>query len=172
VAVNISAVEFRHLDFLAGVTRILAETGLAPRYLEMEVTEGILMHDAAASASLLAALKDMGIRLAIDDFGTGYSSLSYLRSFPIDTLKIDRSFVSDISLQGGDTTIVTAIIAMGRNLNQKVVAEGVETLDQLRFLRARCCDEGQGYQFSRPLSAGDFGRMLGDSPRLPDRNGH
>lgn len=160
VAVNISAVEFRQKGFLEGVALILDETGLAPAYLELELTESILMQDAEASASVLETLKTMGVKLAIDDFGTGYSSLSYLQRFPIDTLKIDRSFVRDIITDADAATIVSAVIGMGRNLQQRVIAEGVETSEQLTFLRAHQCDEGQGFLFSRPLSAEDFGRLL------------
>ena len=160
VAVNISAIEFRHKDFIEGVALILKDTGLNPRYLELELTESILMHEAEASAVVLQALKAMGVRLAIDDFGTGYSSLSYLKRFPVDTLKIDQSFVRDIVTDPDDGTIVRAIIGMGKNLNQRVIAEGVETPEQLAFLRARQCDEGQGFLFHHPLSAGDFGQLL------------
>ncbi len=169
VAVNISAIEFRHKDFLAGVARILKETGLNPRYLELELTESILMQDAEASATTLQALKAMGVRLAIDDFGTGYSSLSYLKRFPIDTLKIDQSFVRDIATDPDDGTIVSAIIGMGRNLNQRVIAEGVETHAQLEFLSARHCNDGQGFLFQPPLAADDFRQFLehGASP-LPE----
>ena len=160
MAVNISAIEFRHKDFLTGVALILKETGLNPRYLELELTESILMQDAAASEATLHALKLMGVRLAIDDFGTGYSSLSYLKRFPIDTLKIDQSFVRDITTDPDDRTIVSAIIGMGKNLNQKVIAEGVETPEQLEFLHARQCDVVQGFLFHKPLSAEDFGQLL------------
>jgi diguanylate cyclase (GGDEF)-like protein/PAS domain S-box-containing protein len=160
VAVNISSIEFRHKDFLAGVALILKETGLSPRYLELELTESILMQDVEASTIVLQALKAMGVRLAIDDFGTGYSSLSYLKRFPIDTLKIDQSFVRDIATDPDEGTIVGAIIGMGKNLNQHVIAEGVETPEQLAFLRARHCDEGQGFLFHKPQSAEDFERLL------------
>ena len=160
VAVNISAVEFRHKRFLEGVALILKETGLPPRYLELELTESILMQDAESAESVLEALKAMGVQLAIDDFGTGYSSLSYLKRFPIDTLKIDQSFVRDIATDADGATIVSAVIAMGRNLKQRVIAEGVETPEQLAFLRTQQCDEGQGFHFSHPLSAGDFARLL------------
>ncbi|PKO49572.1 MAG: hypothetical protein CVU28_15730, partial [Betaproteobacteria bacterium HGW-Betaproteobacteria-21] len=153
-------VEFRHKDFLSGVALILAETGLAPGYLELELTEGILMHDAEASVSVLQALKAMGVQLAIDDFGTGYSSLSYLRRFPIDTLKIDQTFVHDIGAQTDDATIVSAVIGMGINLRQRVIAEGVETHEQLAFLRTRLCDEGQGFLFSHPLPPDDVVRWF------------
>ncbi len=169
VAVNISAVEFRHKNFLEGVALVLKETGLAPRYLELELTESILMHDAKSSASVLEALKAMGIRLAIDDFGTGYSSLSYLKRFPIDTLKIDQSFVRDIATDADDATIVSAVIGMGRNLKQRVIAEGVETHEQLAFLRALQCDEGQGFFFSHPLPVEDFSRLLVTGYHEPPR---
>jgi len=138
----------------------LKETGLAPHYLELELTESILMHDAESSVSVLQSLKAMGVQLAIDDFGTGYSSLSYLKRFPIDTLKIDQSFVRDIVTDVDDATIVAAVIGMGKHLKQRVVAEGVETHAQLEFLRTRKCDEGQGFHFSPPVSAEDFARLL------------
>jgi diguanylate cyclase (GGDEF)-like protein/PAS domain S-box-containing protein len=173
VAVNISAVEFRNKGFLEGVALILKETGLPPRYLELELTETILMHDADSSLGLLEALKAMGVRLAIDDFGTGYSSLSYLKRFPIDTLKIDQSFVHDIPADADDATIVSAVIGMGKNLNHRVIAEGVETHEQLAFLRAQGCDEGQGFLFSHPLSAADLGLRLETGDTLRSQNeGH
>ncbi len=170
VSANTSAVEFRHADFLEGVALILKETGLAPRYLELELTESVLMHDAESSVAVLEALKGMGVRLAIDDFGTGYSSLSYLQRFPIDTLKIDQSFVRKIDTGANDTTIVSAVIGMGKGLKQRVIAEGVETPGQLEFLRSKGCDEGQGFHFSHPLCAEDFVRLLvaGDD-ELPGR---
>ncbi len=157
VAVNISAVEFQGTDFLEGVRTTLRETRLDPRYLELELTESVLMQNAGSSAPALVALKAIGVRLAIDDFGTGYSSLSYLQKFPIDTLKIDQSFVREItagSLSHG--TIVSAIINMGKTLKQRVVAEGIETGEQLAFLQRQHCGEGQGFHFSRPLSAEEF----------------
>lgn len=160
VSVNISAVEFRHRGFLEGVAKILKETGILPSYLELEVTESVLMTDAESTAALLASLKAMGMQLAIDDFGTGYSSLSYLKRFPIDTLKIDQSFVQDIASDPDDASIVSAMISMGKNLKQRVVAEGVETEAQLAFLRQLHCDEGQGFLFGRPLPAAEFARLL------------
>lgn len=160
VAVNISAVEFRHKNFLPCLENLLNETGLPPYLLELELTERILMQDAEMSTSVLHAIKSMGIQLAIDDFGTGYSSLSYLKRFPIDTLKIDQSFVRDITNDSSDATIVSAVIGMGRNLNHRVVAEGVETPEQLDFLKEHQCEEGQGFQFSHPLAADDFARLL------------
>jgi EAL domain-containing protein (putative c-di-GMP-specific phosphodiesterase class I) len=160
VAVNISAIEFQHKDFLAGVRAILKDTRLEARYLELELTESVLMQDVESTSYVLKELKNMGVKLAIDDFGTGHSSLSYLRRFPIDTLKIDQSFVHDISTDPNDATIVNAVIGMGKNLKQRVVAEGVETQEQLAFLQARHCDEGQGYLFSRPIVAEEFAKLL------------
>lgn len=160
VSVNISAVEFRHVNFFEGVAAILDETGMDPAYLELELTESILMHDAENSAQVLEKLKAMGIQLAIDDFGTGYSSLSYLNRFPIDTLKIDQSFVRDMASNPDNAAIISAVIGMGRNLKQRVVAEGVETGEQLAFLCHQHCDEGQGFLFSHPLPAEDFARLL------------
>ena len=160
VAVNISAMEFGHRNFLEGVVEVLRETGLPPGLLELELTESVLMQDVEASAAVLTALKAMGLKLAIDDFGTGYSSLSYLKRFPIDTLKIDQSFVRDIVTNADDATIVSAVINMGHSLNLRMIAEGVETADQLDFLLARQCQEAQGYLFSRPLLADAFARLL------------
>jgi diguanylate cyclase (GGDEF)-like protein/PAS domain S-box-containing protein len=166
VAVNISAMEFRNKDFVDGVRAILRETRLKPRYLELEITESVLMQDAEATASALTELKGIGVRLAIDDFGTGYSSLSYLRQFPIDTLKIDQSFVREITAGSRDSTIVTAVISMGKSLKQRVIAEGVETAEQLAFLQAQHCGEGQGYHFSRPVSAEGFVTLLNATKEL------
>jgi len=156
VAVNISAVEFQGRDFLDGVRATLSQTRLDPRCLELELTESVLMQDAGSSVPALVALKALGVRLAIDDFGTGYSSLSYLQKFPIDTLKIDQSFVREITAASPDDTIVSAIISMGKTLKQRVVAEGIETGEQLAFLRRQHCGEGQGFHFSRPVSAEEF----------------
>ncbi|MDP1707898.1 MAG: EAL domain-containing protein [Gammaproteobacteria bacterium] len=161
VAVNISAVEFRARDFLESVRAALEDTRLEPRYLELELTESVLMQDAESTNAVLQALKAMGVQLTVDDFGTGYSSLSYLRRFPIDALKIDQSFVRDITSDPDDATIVSAVISMGKSLKQRVIAEGVETREQLAFLRSQGCDEGQGYYFSRPVVAEEFTRLLG-----------
>jgi diguanylate cyclase (GGDEF)-like protein/PAS domain S-box-containing protein len=160
LAVNVSAVELRHPKFLEGISRILLETGLAPEHLEMELTENILIHDSEASIKVLRALSDLGILLALDDFGTGYSSLSYLQRFPISTLKIDQSFVRDITTDPDDASIVSAVIGLAKNLHQHVIAEGVENQEQLAFLRARKCETGQGYQFSPPLPATAFEQLL------------
>ncbi|HEX5842297.1 MAG TPA: EAL domain-containing protein, partial [Pseudomonas sp.] len=158
VSVNISALELRSKDFVASVSRALANSGLNPKHLQLEITESVLMRDAQASANILQQLKDIGVQLAIDDFGTGYSSLSYLSQFPIDELKIDRSFVSDIG--HNSDIIVSAVIAMGNSLKQRVIAEGVEQQTQLEFLQASHCDEGQGYLFSHALSAEHFTSLL------------
>lgn len=161
VAVNISAVEFRSTEFLAGVRSILKDTRLEARHLELELTESVLMEDVESTIFVLQALKAMGVRLAIDDFGTGYSSLSYLRRFPISTLKIDQSFVHDITTDPNDATIVSAVINMGKSLKHRVVAEGVETQAQLAFLQAQRCGEGQGYLFNQPMAAEEFAKLLG-----------
>jgi diguanylate cyclase (GGDEF)-like protein/PAS domain S-box-containing protein len=160
ISVNVSAAEFRSKSFLAGIRATLKETGLEARYLDLELTEGVLMEDAESTVAVLQELKMMGIHLAVDDFGTGYSSLSYLRQFPIDVLKIDKSFVQQISGNAEDSAIVSAIIDMGKNLRQRVIAEGVETHEQLAFLQARHCGEGQGYLFSQPLAAAEFAHLL------------
>ena len=160
MAVNVSSVEFRNEDFLEGVRAILEETGLSPHYLGLELTESVLMQHAEFTVPVLKKLKAMGVRLAIDDFGTGYSSLSYLRQFPIDTLKVDQSFVHGINADTDDATIINAVINMGGNLKHRVIAEGVETVEQVAFLQAHGCDEGQGYYFSRPVPASQFAKLL------------
>jgi diguanylate cyclase (GGDEF)-like protein/PAS domain S-box-containing protein len=163
VAINISAQEFLQEEFVKGVLEILFETKLAAHYLELEITESVLMRDAECSKTILQQLKKMGIKLAVDDFGTGYSSLSYLQRFPIDVLKIDQSFVQNLESAKDDGIIVSAIISMGNSLKLKVVAEGVESLNQLAFLKARHCEEGQGYFFSHPLTAEKFAALLSEN---------
>jgi EAL domain-containing protein (putative c-di-GMP-specific phosphodiesterase class I) len=160
MAVNISSMEFRDDNFLESVFLTLKETGLDPRFLELELTESVLMKRAESAASVLKTLRASGVQIAVDDFGTGYSSLSYLRKFPIDALKIDQSFVRQITSAPDDTTIVTAVISMGRSLKLRVVAEGVETQQELEFLQAHQCDEAQGYYFSRPILPQDFAKLL------------
>lgn len=162
IAVNVSVVEFHGKDFLNGVRDILNDTGLDPRYLELEVTESGLMHDTETTAAVLRGLKDLGVQIAIDDFGTGYSSLSYLQRFPIDTLKIDQSFVQDIDGESGESgeAIVSAVVAMCMSLKLRVVAEGIESPQQLAFLQSRQCTEGQGFYFSRPVPADEFVTLL------------
>jgi diguanylate cyclase (GGDEF)-like protein/PAS domain S-box-containing protein len=160
ISVNVSAQEFRAETFLAGVRSTLRETGLQARYLDLELTESVLMQHADLSAVKLHALKTLGVHIAVDDFGTGYSSLSYLQQFPIDILKIDKSFVHKITADSDDSSIVSAIIGMGKNLKQRVIAEGIETPQQLAFLQARQCAEGQGYLFSHPLPAAQLAGLL------------
>ena len=163
IAINTSAVELRSKDYVAGVRAILAETALDARYLELELNESFLMHDSKSTIGVLQELKDMGVQLALDDFGTGYSSLSYLKRFPIDSLKIDQSFVRGLATDADDASIVRAVISMGESLRMLVVAEGVETREQLQFLREHACPEGQGFYFSHPVVAGEFSQLLGRS---------
>jgi diguanylate cyclase (GGDEF)-like protein/PAS domain S-box-containing protein len=160
MAVNISAIQFRDENFPELVFATLKETGLDPKALELELTESVLMKHAESTASILKALRARGVQVAIDDFGTGYSSLSYLGKFSIDALKIDQSFVRQITTSPGETTIVTAVISMGRSLKLRVVAEGVETPEELAFLRAHQCDEAQGYYFSPPVFPQLFAKLL------------
>jgi len=155
LTVNISSVELRCKEFVEHVQRILADTGLDPSCLELELTETYLMQDSESTLLVLNAIKMLGVQLALDDFGTGYSSLSYMRRFPINTLKVDRSFVRDLTTDVDDASVVTAVINMGRSLHMRVVAEGVEAPDQLSFLKEHCCSEAQGYHFSRPLEASE-----------------
>jgi len=160
MGVNISAIEFRNESFLEGVFAILKDTGLDPTSLELELTESVLMKHPESTASVLQALRAKGVQVAVDDFGTGYSSLSYLQKFSIDALKIDQSFVRRITTAPDETTIVTAVIGMARNLKLRVVAEGVETLKELEFLQAHQCDEAQGYYFGRPIVPEQFAKLL------------
>jgi diguanylate cyclase (GGDEF)-like protein/PAS domain S-box-containing protein len=166
VAVNISALQFRQPNFVETVQRALAAADLEARFLGLEVTESVIMHDAERVTDCLAQLKGMGLELAIDDFGTGYSSLSYLKRFPIDKLKIDKSFVRDINRDRDDAAIVSAIIGLTRSLGLKTIAEGVETPEQHEFLRAYGCDEVQGYLFSTPLPAADCAKLLAEHAPL------
>ena len=168
IAVNTSAAEFGAKGFVENIRRTLAETGLEPRHLELELTESVLMRDAESANALLHMLADLGVRVAVDDFGTGYSSLSYLKQFPIDTLKIDQSFVNDVTSDPDDAAIVGAVTSMGKSLNLCVIAEGVETPEQCAFLVAQHCDEGQGYYFGRPMPPEALAALLhtGVSPSL------
>jgi diguanylate cyclase (GGDEF)-like protein/PAS domain S-box-containing protein len=160
VAVNISAVELRDREFVAGVRSTLTETGFDPTCVELELTETFLLQDSKSTTAVLHALKDLGVGLALDDFGTGFSSLSHLKRFPIDVLKIDQSFVRDIATDADDASIVSAVISMGKSLQMRVVAEGVETREQLAFLQQQCCPEGQGYYFSRPVAPAEFTQLF------------
>jgi diguanylate cyclase (GGDEF)-like protein/PAS domain S-box-containing protein len=160
VAVNVSASEFADKDFISGVRAVLIATSVEPANLELELTESVLMQDAESTVRTLSALKAMGVQLAIDDFGTGYSSFTYLRRFPVDALKLHQSFVQEITADPGDATIVSAMINIGKSLNQRVIAEGVETRAQLNFLQHHGCNEGQGYYFSRPVVAEQAEKLI------------
>ncbi|HEX6729141.1 MAG TPA: EAL domain-containing protein [Pyrinomonadaceae bacterium] len=165
MAVNISARQFQEQDLAGTVVRILDETRVAPQYLELEVTESSIVQNPEFAASVLTRLKGMGVKISIDDFGTGYSSLASLKRLPIDALKIDRSFVRDATTEPDDAALVMAIITLAHNLRLKVIAEGVETEEQLRFLHLLRCNEIQGYLFSKPLPAESLVRLL-DSQAL------
>jgi diguanylate cyclase (GGDEF)-like protein/PAS domain S-box-containing protein len=160
VAINVSAVELRAKDFLANVRQILNSSRLEPRFLEIELTETFMMQDWKSTAEVLKALKSLGVRIALDDFGTGYSSLSYMKRFPIDALKIDQSFVRDMTTDTDDASIVSAVIDMGRSLHMRVVAEGIQTHNQLLFLQDRQCPEGQGFFFGPPVPASQLTEFL------------
>jgi len=166
VAVNISARQFHGRDLPGVVERILAQTGLPPGNLELEVTESVAMRDVELTVAVLEKLKEIGVKLSIDDFGTGYSSLNYLKRFPIDKLKVDQSFVRNLTTDANDVAIAGAIIALGHSLKLKVIAEGVETRGQLDLLRRYGCDEMQGYLFSRPVAAAEFARFVHEDRRL------
>jgi diguanylate cyclase (GGDEF)-like protein/PAS domain S-box-containing protein len=170
VAVNISSQEFRSEQFLEGVEIALKNTRLDPRYLELELTETVLMRHAESTVHALGQLKALGVRLAVDDFGTGYSSLSYLTRFPIDTLKLDQSFLHGIIASSNDAIVVRMVISMAKNLKHRIIAEGVETPEQLAFLQAHGCDEGQGYYFSRPAAAPQLAVLLGMPCQHPRGN--
>jgi EAL domain-containing protein (putative c-di-GMP-specific phosphodiesterase class I) len=166
VAVNISGAQLRHDDLADGVASALRDTGLEARYLEIEITESVVMQNASSAIATLDRLSQMGIHLSVDDFGTGYSSLSYLKRFPLNTLKIDRSFVRDLANDNNDAVIVQAIIALAHSLKLQVVAEGVEDAAQLGFLKSFGTDAYQGYLYSKPLRASEFERLL-ESRALP-----
>ena len=167
IAVNLSPKQFHQQDICAMVQSALQEFNVEPQLLELEITESAAMHDARATATTLFDLKALGVRIAIDDFGTGYSSLSYLKRFPIDALKIDRSFVMELPGNRSDASIAKAVITMAHALGLKVIAEGVENEAQLKFLRANACDELQGYYFSRPLSAALCTQFFAERRQLP-----
>jgi EAL domain-containing protein (putative c-di-GMP-specific phosphodiesterase class I) len=160
VAVNVSPVQFKGGSLVADVERVLRQTGLEGRYLEIELTEGALMSDSPSVTGKFATLRALGVTMSIDDFGTGYSSLSYLKRLRVDKLKIDRAFVRDIETDADDVAIAFAIVQMGRTLNLTVLAEGVENEAQLNMLRAQGCNEYQGFLLSRPLPAAEAGELL------------
>jgi EAL domain-containing protein (putative c-di-GMP-specific phosphodiesterase class I) len=160
VAVNLSARQFGDPLLFQKLTGIIHASGLEPSSLELEITESVVMSHGDGAGLVLEKLKSIGVQIAIDDFGTGYSSLAYLKRFPIDTLKVDRSFIRNIPSDSGDKTITRAIIAMAHSLKLKVVAEGVETADQLKFLRAQRCDAVQGHFLYRPLPEAEVADVL------------
>jgi EAL domain-containing protein (putative c-di-GMP-specific phosphodiesterase class I) len=162
--VNVSAVQFRHEGFAAVVRKVLNQTGLAPEFLELELTESLLLGNSDVVVPVLQDFKRMGVKLAIDDFGTGYSNLTYLRHFPVNKLKIDRSFIKAVASNSDDAAITGAIISMGKSLNLRVTAEGVENEAQMSFLRAHQCDEIQGYYFSKPLPEDEMAEKLRTAP--------
>ena len=166
VSVNVSPRQFRQESLVRSVAEVLQSTGLEARYLELELTESMVMHDAPHLVAMLDELKRLGVQISVDDFGTGYSSLSYLKRFPVDRLKVDRSFVQDMARDADDATIVRAIVTLGHNLGLKVVAEGVELAEQARLLSDYLCDEAQGFLFSRPVSSRNLRRMLARSAAL------
>jgi len=169
ISVNISAIDFRQRDFVPNLAAILERTSLAPGLLELEITESVLMQNVEDTLTTLRAIKTMGVRLAVDDFGTGYSSLSYLRRFPIDVLKIDQSFIRGLSKNPQDAQLISAIISLGKSLDLNIIAEGVETVEQLDFLKAHQCEEGQGYLFSKAVAADEFALLMqaGRRPLMP-----
>jgi EAL domain-containing protein (putative c-di-GMP-specific phosphodiesterase class I) len=159
ISVNLSPRQLARDDIVERVAEVLRSTGLQARYLELEITENDVMRDVDKSLATLMRLKELGVKISIDDFGTGYSSLNYLKRFPVDTLKIDRSFVNDIATDAGDAAIVKAVISLAHILNLNVVAEGVETQEQRRFLVENGCDQVQGYYFGRPMPVQQFAEV-------------
>jgi diguanylate cyclase (GGDEF)-like protein/PAS domain S-box-containing protein len=164
VSVNLSPVQFQDGDLVSMVHAVLLETGLSPSRLELEITEGVLIGDFSRAVSILRRLKNLGVRIAMDDFGTGYSSLSYLQSFPFDKIKIDQAFVSNLGQSQQSATIIRAVIALGRGLNLPVVAEGVETEEQLAFLASEACHEVQGFIVGKPLPISEYSEAVGRGP--------
>src|SRR3984957_15333266 len=160
IAVNMTARQFLDVQLPADVASLLKETGMPPHLLEIELNASLLIHNVEKTARILTGLKGLGIKIAIDDFGTGYSSLAMLQRFPIDTIKIDRSLIRDISGTTQDTGLADAIIAMGKSLSLTVVAQGGETGEQAEFLRVHACDELQGFYFKKPLPAAEFTQLL------------
>jgi len=163
-AVNISGRQLAHSDLVADVARVLADTGIEPGCVVLEITESVLMEDVEASRAALDDLKALGVRIVVDDFGTGYSSLAYLRRFPVDMLKIDQSFIAGLGEDPSDTAIVAAVVSLAHTLGLEAVAEGVETEEQLAELRRLGCDHAQGYLMARPLYPDDLSDLLSKNP--------
>jgi EAL domain-containing protein (putative c-di-GMP-specific phosphodiesterase class I) len=152
VAINVATIQFREDDFVEKVKEIFAKTGINPSNVEIEITERFIMEFSIQKLSIIQELRDLGCHISIDDFGTGYSSMNYLKKLPLDTIKIDKSFVDDVPGSTHDTVVIKAIIALSKNLGYKVVAEGIETQEQEKFLQENGCDIGQGYYFAKPMS--------------------
>jgi len=165
VCVNVSALQMKEQNWVKRVADILSETGLEPHYLELELTESMLMHNVERAIATMRELQAIGVNFAIDDFGTGYSSLSALKNFPVARLKIDRSFIRNLPDDAGERDIAAAVISLGQKLNMRVIAEGVETEEQLAFLRDNNCDEVQGYLFSKPVGAAAVADMCQSARR-------
>jgi EAL domain-containing protein (putative c-di-GMP-specific phosphodiesterase class I) len=166
VSANLSARQFHQTGIVETVRQALTETGLAPEYLELELTESMIMRNPDQAAETMRQLKGLGVHLALDDFGTGYSSLNYLRRFPVDSLKIDRTFISDVAVDASSAAVATSVVAIAHSLGLKAIAEGVETDEQLEFLRNCRCDAFQGYFFSKPLPPEEFAELLREGKRL------
>jgi predicted signal transduction protein with EAL and GGDEF domain len=169
IAINLSPVQFRHGDLPGLVHSALLESGLAPKRLELEITEGVLVDDFSRAVSILRRLKSLGVRIAMDDFGTGYSSLSYLQSFPFDKIKIDQAFISNLQRSQQSAAIIRAVIGLGRGLELPVAAEGVETKDQLAFLSREACDEIQGFLIGKPCPIEEYAEVVGRPPTRRER---
>lgn len=167
ISINTSALELRADDFLKNILCVLRETNVEARYLEIELTESVLIQNADSAYSVLQALSDLGIKLALDDFGTGYSSLSYLRRFPFNNLKIDQSFIRQLTNDPDDGTLVSAVINMGRSLKMCVIAEGIETSEQHDYLLSQRCEQGQGFYLARPMLADELNVLLSSGATLP-----
>jgi EAL domain-containing protein (putative c-di-GMP-specific phosphodiesterase class I) len=160
VCINVSARQFREKNLIDRVVDALKESGLEARYLELEVTESLIMQDFELAVATMNGLQQLGVQISIDDFGTGYSSLSALKTFPVARLKIDKSFINDLATDENDQAVTGAVISLGQKMNLRVLAEGVETEDQIAFLRKNNCDEVQGNYFSKPLPVGDIGKLI------------
>ena len=167
----VSAKQFHHQGYVNEVSNALESTGIAPRFVDLEVTESCTMNNVESAIHILDSFRRMGIHISMDDFGTGYSSLSFLDQLPLDTLKVDRAFIKDINAQGKNGELARLIITMARSLRLRVVAEGVETKDHLEFLRTNGCDEYQGYFFSPPVPASDFEDLLIENYRQHENTG-